>query len=208
MKSKRFFTKNGYDIVYGVSPVLIDPEETKNAIAQALGISPSEVPALTESLDNLTRLHAVYPDPGPGEIHISDDAGSEVELRLAALEEHTKLTLEDEVIPDWEGTKYHLKTDGVWAEEEITDVGVSLPEGAVLPEDLTKEQHEEIAAQKDAERIAALDPEKKAEELRVRLESLADEADRLSRRAAIQGTDFDAAAWYQEHKAPVELKYA
>jgi hypothetical protein len=37
---------------------------------------------------------------------------------------------------------------------------------------------------------------------------MADEADRQERRAKIQGKDFDAAVWYQEHKAPIEAKYA
>jgi hypothetical protein len=205
MKSKRFFTKNGYNIVYGVYPVLHDPEATKLAISQALGIFPEEVVSLEKSLDSLAGKYAVYPEPAPGELHVSDDEGTETEQKLAALKEHTCLTLEDKVIPNFVGTKYHIKFDDTWTEEEITDVGVSLPAGAVLPDDLTEAQQSEIAVQKEAERIASLDPEAKAAEKRARLAAL---ADRLSRRAQIQGKAFDAAAWYREHKEPVELKYA
>jgi hypothetical protein len=207
MKSIRFFKIKNYDVIYGVSPVLINPEETKIAISQALDISPDEVLAL-ENLDGLTEQYAVYPQPGPDELHVSDDEGTEIESKLASLEEHTRLTVQDEVVSDWIGVKYHLKVNGAWTEAEITDIGETPPEGFVLPEDLTKEQREEIAAQKETGRIAALTPEARAEELQARLDALADEADRLARRAQIQGKAFDAAAWYQENKSPVELKYA
>jgi hypothetical protein len=206
MKSIRFSEVNGYNVIYGVSPVSIDPEETKAAISNALKISMDNVLSL-DNLDHLIEQYAVYPRPGPKEYYVNDDEGSEKESGLATLGKHERLTLEGEIIPDWVGTKYHLKNGDTWTEAEIKAIGEALPVGAILPDDITAEQQAEIAAQKEAERIAALDPEAKEAEKQARLDALADEADRLSRRAQIQGAEFDAIAWYQEHKSSVEAKY-
>jgi hypothetical protein len=81
-----------------------------------------------------------------------------------------------------QGREYHLKTAGRWAKVKIEHIGEALPDGAVLPNELTGSQRAEIAAQ--------------------------DEADRMERQAKIRGKDFDAAAWYAEHKAEAEAKYA
>jgi hypothetical protein len=207
MESVRFFEANGFNVVYDVSPVSIDPEKTRSAIAQALDISPDDVSAL-EDLEGLIGQYAAYPQPGPGELHVSDDEGGGIKSKLAALGERQRLTLEGETIPDWMGTKYHLKTGDTWTEEEIAAIGEALPEGAVLPDNLTAEQRAEIAEQREAERLAALSPEEREAEKQSRLDALADEADRLSRRAQIQGNIFDTVAWYQEHKGPIEEKYA
>jgi hypothetical protein len=77
-----------------------------------------------------------------------------------------------------------------------------------LPADLTEAQRTEIAAQKEAKRIAALTPEAKETEKEARLDAAADEADRLERRAKIQGKDFDTAAYYAEKQSEIEAKYA
>jgi hypothetical protein len=76
-----------------------------------------------------------------------------------------------------------------------------------LSDDLTAEQQTEIAEQQESERIAGLTGEQKATEKQARLDALAEEADKLSRRAQIQGRDFDAAAWYAEKRDEVEAKY-
>jgi hypothetical protein len=207
MKTIRFFELNGYKVIYGVSEVEIDPEKTRTAIAEALGVEYEDVPLL-KKFNQLVEQYAKYPEPGPGELYVSDEEGVEAAAKVVGLEQHTRLTVEGETIPDWIGTKYHLKTGDTWTEAEIANIGEGLPDGAVLPEDLTADQRAEIADQKEAARIAALSPEEKTKELQARLEALADEADRLERRAKIQGMDFDSAEWYREHKEPIELKYA
>jgi hypothetical protein len=198
---------DGYDIDIGVYPVLVDPEGTKKAIAQDLNIPMDDVSSL-EDLGHYIEQYAVYPRPMLGELYITDNEAEEIKFKLASLEEHERLTRDGKKIPDWSKTKYYLKTGDTWTESEITAIGVELPEGAVLPGALTPEQQTEIAVQKEAERIAALDPEAKDAEKQARLNALADEADRLSRRAQIRGEDFDAAAWYRENKGPIEEKYA
>jgi hypothetical protein len=207
MKCKDFQIIDGIEIVTSVRECNIDPEATKRNIAEDLGISIDDV-LLLPNFEELFYQYADMIEPGPNSKTTSDEAGTLIQEKLTALEAHQVLTTDDEIVPDWRGTKYWLKSDGTWHEEAITAIGVPLPENAVLQDNLTAEQHTEISAQKEALRIADLDADKRAAELQDALNALADEADKLSRRAQIQGTTFDAAAWYQEHKASIEAKYA
>jgi hypothetical protein len=213
MKSVRFSEIDGYKVVYGVLHQSIDPEETRSAIANELKIPLDDV-VEQENLDQLIEQYGIYHKPEPGELYVTDEKGSEIDAQFQALKEHELLTLKDEaipkceIIPDWKGTKYHLKIDDIWAEGEITVIGTSMPEGSILPDDLTEAQRKEITEQKESARVAALEPEEREKELKARLIALADEADYLSRRAHIQGEEFDPVVWYQEHKAPIEAKYA
>jgi hypothetical protein len=179
----------------------------------------ARIPALEEELkpllddyekkrETLFMANPAYFSPGPGAVQVDDETAAPLETKLSALQEHEKLTLEGAVIPDNRGVEYWKKTGGAWAKTKIEDIGAPLPPGAVLPESLTEAQRTEIAAQEEAARIAALTPEKKAEQKQSALDALADEADRLERRARIQGNEFDAAAWYQEKAPAIEAKYA
>jgi hypothetical protein len=210
MKSVRFIKIDNYKQVLSIKKRQIDPERTKLAMMEALKIT-EDVLLAHENLEELTEQYAVYPEPLPDEavFEDNDDRIIELESKIAGIGEKQILDLDSKkVIPDLRGTKYHFKTNDVWVEAEITTVGISLPDGAVLPERLTPEQQTEIAEQKETERIASLSPENKTAEKKALLDALADEADHLARRAAIQGTDFNAVTWYQEHKGSIEEKYA
>ena len=82
------------------------------------------------------------------------------------------------------------------------------PSGAVLQENLSGEQQQEIAAQQAAEQIAALTPEQRAEELRRRLYVLAREALAKAEEAELLGETFDKQAWLQPKKEELERLYA
>ena len=164
--------------------------------------------AIEAAKPSLHREAAVYFPPQPGEKHLSPAEETDLAEKWSALQEHKRLTLAGEIIPDWRGTEYHIKTGGVWAEEKVGHIGEALPAGAILPGDLTDDQRAEIAAQKEAVRIAGLSPDDKAKEKQSRLDALADEGVHLAARAAVQGKDFDAAAWYAEKQGETEAKYA
>jgi hypothetical protein len=179
----------------------------------------ARIPALEEELkpliadyekkrETLFLENPAYFSPGPGAVQVSDDEAADFETKLAALKEHEMLTLEGEILPDYRGVEYWKKQGSAWVKTKIEEAGVPLPQGSVLPDNLTEAQHTEIDAQKEAARIAAMTPEQKAAEIQTALDALADEAARLEKRAQIQGGEFDAASWYAERKAPVEAKYA
>jgi hypothetical protein len=147
--------------------------------------------------------------PGPGEKHLSPAEEADLVPKWAALGKHEALTLTGDVIPFMQGAEYWEKDEETdrWAKTKIAVVGEALPDGAILPDSLTPGQRAEIAAQDESDRIAALNPEAKEAEKNARLDEAADEADRLSRRALIQGKSFDAAAWYAEKQDGIEAKY-
>jgi hypothetical protein len=196
-----------YKVFLGTAKPSIAPKETEEAIAKALNI-PADQVAYLEELDQLILQYAVYPPIGEGRMTVSPEEAAALDAKHKVLGEHERLTVEGQVIPDWVGSEYYRKDGAVWTKGKVEAIGAPLPEGAVLIPDLTAEQNQEIAAQHESVRISALSNEEKAKEKKNRLDALADEADRLERRAKIQGEEFDAVAWYQEHKAPIEAKYA
>jgi hypothetical protein len=128
-----------------------------------LGIPPDEVPR-HKDFANLYEQLAVYFDNTPGVKLLSGAEEADLAPKFAALAEHEALTLQGEVIPDYRGVEYHKKTSGKWEKVKIEAVGEALPDGAVLPDDLTAEQNAEIREQQEADRVAALTPEQRNRE--------------------------------------------
>jgi hypothetical protein len=207
MKCKDFQIIDGVKVVLSVRECNIDPQETKSAIAKSLRISIEET-TLLHNFSELYYEYAVPLLPGDTTIVVSDEDGALTEKKLASLKKHERLTIEDVVILDWKGTQYHIKTGSIWKKEEIATIGKALPKGAILPDNLTQSQQSEIANQREVERIASLTLEQRAAEKKARLEATADETDRLSRRAQIQGINFDVATYYAEKRMEIEAKYA
>jgi len=133
---------------------------------------------------------------------------AELKAKYDALGEHERLTSEGEVIADWRGAEYWIKTGGKWKKDKIEFIGQVPGQGFVLSDSLTPEQQKEISEQQEAERITAMTSEEKAKAKQSALDNLADEADRLDRRNRIQRKAFDPVAWYDEHKEEIEAKYA
>jgi hypothetical protein len=65
----------------------------------------------------------------------------------------------------------------------------------------------EISAQQEADRIAALTPEKRAEEKQVRIQALAREVNNKAADFELMGEEYDKAAEFQAGKAGIEQKY-
>jgi hypothetical protein len=193
-----------YEIVIGTQARHIDPERTKDAIAAALDIPPEGVFAL-EDFEDQIEDHAVYPDLLPGEHAIDAAAVANINGPLG---DHEARTFEGTIIPDWRGTEFFIKTDGRWDKEKVDHIGVSLPNGAILPDDLTADQRAEIVDQAEGDRIASLTADQRAAEMTARLEAAADEAVRLAQRAQIQGTPFNSSDYYDGKKDEIEKKYA
>jgi hypothetical protein len=208
MKVKYFSHIDGYDVFIRISEPTVDPEETKRAIQKKYpGL---ELAALNSGdIQNLFLDNAVYSQPGPGAEFIEDSVAMEFESRTGNLGEKKLLSADGAVIiPDYRGIEYWQKQGDFWQKNKIEQLGVSLPEGAVLNKDLTSDQLKEIAAQAEEAQIAALTTEEKAAEKQKALDNLADEVARMEKRAQIQNKPFDAVAWYEEHKMPIETKYA
>jgi hypothetical protein len=192
---------NGFEVVLEARERTADPAETEKYIIQHF---PDAKP---EELEQLFEQNKQYAPLQSSEKSLPDNTCCEFMARLKSLGEHEKLITDGTTIPDYRGTEYWIKS-GRWSKDKISDIGVSIPEGGILDADLTPDQRKEISDEQEGDRIAALTPEQKAAEKQSRLDALADEADRLERRAHIQGNEFDAVAWYNEKTPEVEAKYA
>ena len=158
--------------------------------------------------NRLYMENPVYFPCGPGHHCLADGEYETLKAKFDALGEHERLTLSGEVIADNRGVEYRRKDGGKWIQGKIENIGEKLPAKAVIADKLTPEQQQEISAQEEAERIAAMSAEDKAQAKQAALDALADEADRLDRRAKIQGKEFDPVAYYNERTGAIETKYA
>ena len=173
---------DGYNVITTIQDATIDPAATIDAIAEYLGIPSSQV-ASHPDFENLYEQLAVCFDNTPGVKLLSEAEEADLVPKFAALQERIrqaeeakktdpsantavreKLTLEGEIVPDYRGVEYHKKTSGKWKKVKVQAIGEALPDGAILPDDLTSEQNAEIREQQEAERVAALSPEEKAKE--------------------------------------------
>jgi hypothetical protein len=198
-------TENGaVTVIRGFSDRTINPVETQKKIEEAKKLNPN-LKNIKEK--TLFKTYAVYLTPGPGRKPLPDDELEALSNKFDWLEPHQELTEGGEIIPNWIGTEYWKREGGRWEKVKIALAGVAVPPDGILPDALSPEQHKEIGEQQEAERIAALSPEQRAGEVQERLDGLAGEAAEKEKRAQIQGTSFDPAAWYQEKKAALEARY-
>jgi hypothetical protein len=196
---------NGYEVVTKAGERTYDPQETVNYVKTNFpGVKGDE-------FNRLCDEHKQYAPLQNNEKALPDNTCHEFREKIEALTEHEKCLTDGTIIPDYRGTEYWKKEDGHWGKDKINELGKSMPNGAVVVDDLGKEQyaeqHQEIRDQEERERIAALTPEALKKELQAALDALADEAARLEKRAQIQRKDFDPAAWYEEEERKLNQKY-
>jgi hypothetical protein len=204
MKAKYTQIIDRQPIVTAVQKISPDPEATKRKI------TPMIKPGMKEKdIERLYNENPVYRVGQEAEL-ISDEEGDQVQEKLKKRGMNRLLHKNGKYVVDYRNIEYwrNNKKSGKWLKEKIEHIEIELPADAVLQENLTQEQQEEIAAQKRAEEIAAMTPEKKAEMEKAELDAVADEADRLARRAEIQGKTFDPKAWYKEQVKSVIAKFA
>jgi hypothetical protein len=214
MKVKHFERIDGHNVFGWVSDRSADPEATKKAVlAKYPGID-----LLTLEPNERQRLFAEnieYSKPGPNAEWIEDAAAAALVAQANTLGEHEKLSADGTaIIPDYRGTEYWQNQGGKWQKIKIEKLGIALPAGAIMDEDLDPEQKQAIAAQQEKERIAALSPTDKDNEKKDRIKAVIREAAIKKQEADIEAeisgepSAFDAAAWFQEQKAEIEAKYA
>jgi len=172
-------------------------------------IEPLITPETTEEeLENLINDNLEPAKYGPEAELIEDGVAEQLQQKLDAMGKYQQLLDNGEYDPDYRGVEYWVQKSGKWEKDKIEEIGIKLPAGAVLPESLTQKQQVEIASQQEAQRIAGLTTEEKVAEKQVALNNLADEADKLDRRAKIQQQIFDPIIWYREQAGAIEAKYA
>jgi len=191
-----------YTVIWFITDAVVDPEATKDKIESLITSEMTEA-----DIEQLYMANLVYAKVGPEADLLENSVGEAIQQKLNNKGENQLLLDNGEYVDNYCGVEYWILKSGKWAKEKIENIGIALPSGAVLPDQLTGEQQAEIYAQQEAERIAAMPPEEKATAKQAALDALADEADRLDRRAKIQNQIFDPILWYRERADAVEAKY-
>jgi hypothetical protein len=211
-KLKRIEEIDGYSIIRGWEDCPTDPEQTRAAVEAAVQKNPE---LAKMDLEKLFEMYEVLSENlGPGKKHFTEADDGVLEGKFDTLQEKQLLTETLEVVADFRGVEYWKLENTRWSKIKIEHIGETVPSGAFLPEALTGEQQAEIAAQGEADRIAALSPDEKEAEKQAKIKAVMKEA--LARKqeaefeAEVNDTpmEFDSVAWAQEQKAQIEAKYA
>jgi hypothetical protein len=202
MKVKHKGKIGNQSVIRFVAPATVDPEKTKQKIA------PMITPGMSEQdMKNLYMKNLVYAEVGPEAELVEDGPADQIQEKLKARGENRQLLENGEYIADYRGIEYWISKKGMWKKEKIEELGAALPTSAILPDALTKEQQEEIAAQQEIERIAALPKEKKVGEMERNLRALVQQADQEAAYAELMERPFDKKEWFKQKRAEIEKKY-
>jgi hypothetical protein len=164
-----------------------------------------------EDIEALQNENVKYIEIMPNEIYNADT--TELQNQFKTLGNKQLLTVDGTIVKDCRGREYWRKVDDVWECTKIDAIGVDKPSGSKLYKNLTAEEHAEIAAQLETERIAALSAEEKTNEKNRMITAAGHKAVGMRSLAEIGGTDAatalsDAQAWLATETAAIEAKYA
>ena len=202
MKTKYKVKIGDYTIVSHVADAAFDPEETKKKIA------PMITSKMTEAdIKQLFNENLVYAKVGPEADLINDVEGDKIQKKLDEAGKHRRLLDNGKYIVDHRCCEYLIKESGRWVKEKIEEIGVELPEGAILLEDLTDEQRKEIADQQEGERLAGMSSKDREKAKEAELNALADEVYKLEFRHKVRHKPFDAQKYYDEGAEKIEAKW-
>jgi len=154
---------DGYEVVVNAGEKTYDPQETANYVfGRFPGANENDIERLFEE----NKRHAPLQN---SEKPIPHDKCRQFRDILANLGDREKLCADGTVIPDLRDAEYWVNDGARWEKEKITLLGVAVPEGAILADDLANGNYQteqsEIAAQDESDRLAALAPEQKDAEL-------------------------------------------
>ena len=197
---------DGYCIITCISVTTPDPEETQKQVEAIIAASPEILSEKTR--DELLNENSFPSRPGSGQINMDDTEGNNLHDIFEKLGPHEKLQISGDTIADWRNTEYWINQSGTWEKKKIELLGETLPHGAVLPDELSQTQPQEISEQTEMERIANLSPEQKTQEKEAAIAAAKREVRFMKEEADIADEPFDAKAEYQARKAAIENKYA
>ena len=192
-----------HTVIRHIANAAVDSEKTKEKIAPMFTAEMTEKEIEKLYMDNL-----VYASVGPEAALVDIETAEHLQKKLAGLSANQLLLENGEPIADYRGVEYWEKKSGKWQKGKIENIGITLPAGAVLQDNLLQEQQQEIYELQEVERIAALTEKEKAQEKDSRLHALAREAVMKSEEAELLEKEFDKKAWLLPRKAEIEKKYA
>ena len=197
---------DNYCIITSINVAAPDPEKTQKQVEAITKSFPEVLNKKTQ--DELLNENIVFSRPGSGQKNVDDTEGKKLYDLFANLGRHERLQISGDAIAGWIGAECWIKQSDIWVKKKIELLGETLPHGAVLPDELSQTQQQEIADQIERERIANLTPEQKTQEKENAVAAAKREVRFLKEEAEIADEPFNAKAEYQSRKTAIEQKYA
>ena len=163
-----------HTVISSVADAVVDTQKTMKKIAGLITAEMTEADIQLVFNNNL-----VYAGVGEEAELVADGVAEQIKEKLATTGKNKRLLENGEYIEDHRGEEYWAKRSGKWRKEKVEEIGVPLPADSVLQEFITQEQQQEIYEQQEEERLAALTPEQRDEELERKLLAKLAEIDRL-----------------------------
>jgi len=205
MKTITFVEIENYQIIVGIENAASDPEETRATVEAIIAKNPDILNKKTR--DKLLEENKVPARLGDGQKNVDDEEGERLKCIFDNLKSYERLKLSGEAILDQRNTEYWIKQTNTWNKQIIERIGETFPQNAVLPENLSESQQQEIAEQNERTRLANLTPQQRAEEWATAVQAIKREVRNLKEEAEIAGESFDAQGEYRLRKAKIDEKY-
>jgi hypothetical protein len=204
MRALRTVEIDGFEIVVSLSDHICDPMASRAAAKKRLG----EGATYRELIVEMSRAPEYFANI-QGQVNISDEEASALEITLHKATRYERVTGSAEIICDNRGRVWCLY-DGAWEHGEIDRLGDSLPDGAIWREDLSVAQLRTIHEQEELEKIAMLAPESRIQASEVEIAAAKRSAVIRRMEAEVvedpEGLD-DARRWYKSEIARIQTKY-
>jgi len=205
MKTISFAEIDNFQIIVGIENAASDPEETRVKVEAIIKNDPDVL--LKKTRDELLMENEIPARLGKEQKNVEDEEGERLEYIFKNLRPYERLLLSGDTITDQRNTEYWIKQANTWNKHIIEHTGETLPQNAVLNDNLSETQQKEIAEQNERERLANLTPEQKADEIEAALTAIKREVRIQKEEAEIAGEPFDAKTEYQLRKAKIDEKY-
>ena len=164
---------------------------------------PERIRAFEVARSAIVDANAVYTHPPQGEDLIDDVQAGTLQTAHALRGDGQQLLMTGEYVRDLRGRDFYL-AGPPWAHKVIDKLGEDMPAGAIVPDQLTDAQRQEIADEAEAARVAALTPEQAQAEADAKSAAILAQAAQMRSELEIQGDAQALAksqAWYKAQTA-------
>ena len=195
---------DNHTVIRFLDNAAVDSEKTKEKIAPLITEDMTE-----EEVEQLYMANLVYASVGHEAELVDIETGEHLQQKLNEREANQLLLESGDFIADYRGTEFWVKTSGKWVKEKIEKIGIALPVGAILQENLFQQEKEqaEIAVQEEEDRLAKLTPKQLAVEKEAEIAKALREVSILKGEYEIVDKPFDAKAEFKLRKDKIYEKY-
>lgn len=201
-KTQQEKEKHNKDVDYRWNKIKDIESEIKNLL-----------PELEQKRKDLIIENAIYFGTKENEKIITDEEAINIVTRMQeATQNNSVLDVDLNIIEDNRNIIYWIK-DKDWKKTAISEINISIPNNAVLENNLTDSQLMEITKQLEIERITNLSTSLKEKEKNSVIENILSQAADMKSKLEIQGIALekalnDSQIWYNKQVKTIEIKYS